>query len=272
MCIRDSRHGPAGRLLIATCKAFAVGAGILLILMAAMTLASIVGRTFLGSPILGDYELVQVLCAMAVSMSLPYCQIARGHVIVDFFTTRTPASVNRVLDVAAGLLLAGLAFVVAWRLAIGMVEKRGHHAGHLFQQSAGEALREALAHRGYVLLTVGFFVCGFQVVFVGVHLPAYLADRGFPAHVAVVALALVGLTTNHCVSTTARMAGNLGFATFVAADATATFDRINLDGQMRRAEDVHNAALSDLQDEFAEIVDTRWLIDALNTKHGAAHV
>ena len=49
------------------------------------------------------------------------------------------------------------------------------------------------AHRGYVLLTVGFFVCGFQVVFVGVHLPAYLADRGLPPHVAVTALALIGL-------------------------------------------------------------------------------
>ncbi len=120
--VHSHHHGPAGRLLIATCKAFAVGAGILLILMAAMSLASIVGRTFLGKPILGDYELVQVLCAVAVSMSLPYCQIARGHVIVDFFTTRMSASVNRVLDVAAGLLLAGLAFVVAWRLAIGMVD------------------------------------------------------------------------------------------------------------------------------------------------------
>ena len=42
-------------------------------------------------------------------------------------------------------------------------------------------MREALGHRGYVLLTLGFFVCGFQVVFVGVHLPAYLADQGMPA-------------------------------------------------------------------------------------------
>ena len=54
-------------------------------------------------------------------------------------------------------------------------------------------MREALGHRGYMLLTVGFFVCGFQVVFVGVHLPAYLADKGMPAHVAVTALALIGL-------------------------------------------------------------------------------
>ncbi len=69
------------------------------------------------------------------------------------------------------------------------------HAGsaHAFQQSAGAAMREALGHRGYMLLTVGFFVCGFQVVFVGVHLPAYLADKGMAPHVAVTALALIGL-------------------------------------------------------------------------------
>src|SRR5207249_619612 len=52
---------------------------------------------------------------------------------------------------------------------------------------------EALGHRGYVLLTLGVFVCGFQVVFVGVHLPAYLADHGLPGNVAVTALALIGL-------------------------------------------------------------------------------
>ena len=120
--VRARHHGPAGRLLIGACKAFAVGAGVLLILMAAMSLASIVGRTVLGRPILGDYELVQVLCAMAVAMSLPYCQLARGHVIVDFFTTRAPKPVNRALDVAASLLLAAIAFVVAWRLAIGLAD------------------------------------------------------------------------------------------------------------------------------------------------------
>jgi predicted MFS family arabinose efflux permease len=69
------------------------------------------------------------------------------------------------------------------------------HAGstHAFRQSAGAAMREALGHRGYMLLTIGFFVCGFQVVFVGVHLPAYLADKGMAPHVAVTALALIGL-------------------------------------------------------------------------------
>ena len=89
------------------------------------------------------------------------------------------------------LALAGVGLLMG-PLAVALVEKRRGSA-HAFWQSAGEAMREALSHRGYLLLTVGFFVCGFQVVFVGVHLPAYLADKGMPAHVAVTALALIGL-------------------------------------------------------------------------------
>lgn len=61
------------------------------------------------------------------------------------------------------------------------------------QQSLPEALREALGHSGFRLLALGFFVCGFQVVFIGVHLPAYLVDQGLPAVAGTTVLALVGL-------------------------------------------------------------------------------
>jgi len=61
-----------------------------------------------------------------------------------------------------------------------------------YEQTFGAALREAFAHRGFVLLTSGFFVCGFQVAFITAHFPAYLGDIGIDASYAVIALALIG--------------------------------------------------------------------------------
>jgi predicted MFS family arabinose efflux permease len=60
-------------------------------------------------------------------------------------------------------------------------------------QTVGEALTEALTHRGFWLLTIGFFVCGFHVVFVATHLPAYLGDKGMPSWLGATTLMLVGL-------------------------------------------------------------------------------
>ena len=82
-------------------------------------------------------------------------------------------------------------------------------------------------------------------------------------------LVIVGLTTNHCVSTTARMAGNLGFATWVVSDATATFDRVGPDGVAHLAEHIHAIALSDLHGEFATVVDTRAVIAALQAPNSS---
>lgn len=61
------------------------------------------------------------------------------------------------------------------------------------EQTLGAALKEACSHSGFWLLSLGFFVCGFQVVFIGVHLPSYLVDQHLPAIVGTTVLALVGL-------------------------------------------------------------------------------
>lgn len=96
--------------------------------------------------------------------------------------------------------------------------------------------------------------------FIGTSLEADLRRSGCRG------LVIAGLTTNHCVSTTARMAGNLGFATWVVSDATATFDRVGPDGIGRWADQVHAMALSDLHGEFATVVDTKAVIDALQIR------
>jgi predicted MFS family arabinose efflux permease len=61
-----------------------------------------------------------------------------------------------------------------------------------FQQTAGQALKEALGHKSYLLLATGFLVCGFQVAFITAHFPAYLGDIGIEPRYAVIAMALIG--------------------------------------------------------------------------------
>jgi len=88
-------------------------------------------------------------------------------------------------------VLAGAVMLIV-PLAFGLREP-AYQAGHGPKQSATEAVREAFGNRSFLLLTAGYFVCGFQVVFIGVHMPSYLKDKGLGPEVATTALALIGL-------------------------------------------------------------------------------
>jgi MFS family permease len=89
-------------------------------------------------------------------------------------------------------VLGGLALVMA-PLAFGLREPREAAIGHGAHQSVGAALREAFAYPSFRLLMAGYFVCGFHLVFIGVHMPSYLKDKGLTPDVATTALALIGL-------------------------------------------------------------------------------
>lgn len=114
------------RFLDKSCKAMAVAAGLTLLAMAFMSLWSILGRSLFDKALLGDFELVQMLSAVAVAMCLPYAHWIGGHVIVDFFTGNAKPSTNAFLDLIANLVMAGFSAVFAWRTLVGLLDLRSN--------------------------------------------------------------------------------------------------------------------------------------------------
>ena len=104
-----------------------------------------------------------------------------------------PGTLGLISGLGWSVALMALGLLVALIIPLAAMLKDTPLASTGPEQTLGEALREACAHSGFWLLALGFFVCGFQVVFIGVHLPAYLVDQHLPALVGTTVLALVGL-------------------------------------------------------------------------------
>lgn len=90
------------------------------------------------------------------------------------------------------LLLAGISLIIV-PVAFVLPNDQAAKGEAEANQTIAEALREAMTHRGYILLTTGFFVCGFHVAFITVHFPAYVKDLGLAAEVGAFSIALIGL-------------------------------------------------------------------------------
>ena len=89
--------------------------GVALVAMALVTMVSILGRVLLDRPIPGDIELAQLLTAFAISSFLPWCQVQKGHVFIDFFTGSLDPRIQLRLQRVGSLCLAIILGVLAWR-------------------------------------------------------------------------------------------------------------------------------------------------------------
>lgn len=98
---------------------FAVAGAAVALLTGAMTVVSVAGRALLRAPIPGDVELTQFGIALAISLGLPWCQLRRANIIVDFFTQKLPEHGRNRLDAAGALLLAAMCALLAWRSGAG---------------------------------------------------------------------------------------------------------------------------------------------------------
>ena len=114
-----SRSDPFGAKLFALSEGLAVLGGISLLVITIFTVLSVVGRTGFDVPILGDQEIVELGCAIAIFAFMPYCQMRAANVIVDFFTARFPLSARDFLDAVMNAVFSVCVLIVTWRLAVG---------------------------------------------------------------------------------------------------------------------------------------------------------
>ena len=98
---------------------FAIGGGLVLCGIVIVNSLSIAGRVFLDSPLTGDFELTEMGCAVAIFMFMPWCQMNKGNVIVDFFTSGLSDVRKHILDAIASFLFAVVVGLFTYRMTFG---------------------------------------------------------------------------------------------------------------------------------------------------------
>ncbi|MCY7370490.1 MAG: TRAP transporter small permease [Polaromonas sp.] len=116
------------KLLEALAKLCAIAAGALLTVITLMTCASLIGRNTTGATLVGDFELTGIAAGAAIALFMPFCQVRRGNIIVDFFTARLSDGTNASLDRVGALLLALVFALLAWRTSLGGLNSYRTHS------------------------------------------------------------------------------------------------------------------------------------------------
>ncbi len=115
---------------IETLAAFcAILAGVVLTLITLITVMAVLGREVLGKTVAGDFELVGVAAGAAIALFLPWCQVKRGNIVVDFFTAGASDQAIKHMDRFGSLLMALMAGIFAWRSTLGGINVYDTHSG-----------------------------------------------------------------------------------------------------------------------------------------------
>ncbi|MDE3738006.1 MULTISPECIES: TRAP transporter small permease [Pseudomonas] len=120
----ETGRGTAGRLLYRVTQGFALGGGLILLALVAMSLLSVIGRKLFATPVHGDIELMEIGAAVAIAAFLPLCELRGQHIKVDAFTLKLPARAQAWLDAFAHTLCVIAALVLAWRTGLQVLESR----------------------------------------------------------------------------------------------------------------------------------------------------
>ena len=96
--------------------------GVILFILAILTTISVFGRKFFDAPVPGDFELVAIGTGVAVFACLPYCQLIRGNVLVDFFMNNATTRAKTIADIIAGLIFLAIGLMLTWRMIYGAID------------------------------------------------------------------------------------------------------------------------------------------------------
>jgi TRAP-type C4-dicarboxylate transport system permease small subunit len=104
-------------------RALAFFGGALLVMAIVITLVSVIGRYGFGQPVPGDYELIEITCAIGVFLFFPYTHAVNGNISAEFFTAGLSARWQRILDTGNEVIFTAVAMLLTWRLSHGLMDK-----------------------------------------------------------------------------------------------------------------------------------------------------